>query len=314
MTWPGVVSVIARDGGGELEPLRFARHDGTSGAPAMAAIAIEAVRLLIETTTLPQRAVAARVGVSQSAVSRLVVRHGWTRPVGTRQPGREGGRPFSAETLAAARALVEGSRLGFTWIGRQVGVSPPTLCRWARQHGWARPADAPRFLPGPRSDGRPRPFRSLVRKGRPYATDAVEGVRRLATRTLLPQAAIARQVGISQERVSAWIRRRGWKRPLVRSGSLRFAAAIRQGATAEGGDRRGRPYAASVAAEARLLYEHAGLPTAHIGARLGAHPVTIARWARRDGWRRPRDAMRPDGTYPVRRRGRAARPSRGLDV
>jgi hypothetical protein len=40
-------------------------------------------------------------------------------------------------------------------------------------------------------------------------------------------------------------------------------------------------------AETRRLYEAAELTLAEIGGRVGLHPATVRRFARRDGWRRP---------------------------
>lgn len=195
---------------------------------------------------------------------------------------RGGGHPIVAEVVAAVRGLVEGSVLPYAAIAARTGVSRTTICRWRKRGRWPRPTGAPAFAEG---DG--RPARRRRGRGRIYAGDAVGGVRDLATGSLLSQAAIAARVGISQERVSAWIRRHGWVRPRVPRGSKRFAAASRTGERAAAGDRRGRPYAPDVRREARFLWEETRLSTALIGARVGAHPGTVARWSREEGWERP---------------------------
>ncbi|NNM73293.1 hypothetical protein [Enterovirga aerilata] len=182
--------------------------------------------------------------------------------------------------MAAARALLEGTRLSFEAISERTGVSATSLCRWRKRNGWQRPA-----APGP---DRVRPPRYRRGRGRPYAADAIGMARDLVTGTLLSQKAIARQVGVSQAQISVWIRRRGWERPAVPSHSRRFAASKRRGVLAGAGDRRGRPYAPEIRKEARALYELTRLGTALIGARLGVHPGTVARWAREDAWERPR--------------------------
>ncbi|TDR94095.1 hypothetical protein [Enterovirga rhinocerotis] len=189
------------------------------------------------------------------------------------------------DVVAEARALLEGTgpdgkQLTFKEIAARTGVSTATLCRWRKRHRWQRPEA------GRQPEGA-RPARYRRGRGLPYAADAVGAVRRLVTTTLLPQAAIARQVGVSQAQVSVWMHRHGWSRPPERPGSTRFAAARRGGALQTEGDRRGRPYAPEARREARQLWELTRLPTSLIGARVGAHRVTVARWAKEEGWERP---------------------------
>lgn len=247
-------------------------------------------RNLVETTRLTLRVIAARVGILLSTLSKLKARQGWRRPLPERmalEEQRGGGHPIVPEVVAEARALLEGAgpdgtRLTFKEIATRTGVSTATLCRWRKRHRWQRPAsedDAERV----------RPARYRRGRGLPYAADAVGAARRLVTTTLLSQKAIARQVGVSQAQISVWMRRDGWQRPPARpGGSSRFAASRREGPLREDGDRRGRPYATQTRREARVLWELTRLPTTLIGSRLGAHPVTIARWAKEEAWVRPR--------------------------
>jgi hypothetical protein len=97
--------------------------------------------------------------------------------------------------------------------------------------------------------------------------------------------------------VSYWMRKRGWTRPAVPSHSKRFAAAGRDGVLAAQGDRRGRPYAHSVRAEARTLWEGTRLSTALIGR---GSACVRPRW--RAGRRRMPGSGRADGS----RRGSCA--------
>lgn len=131
------------------------------------------------------------------------------------------------------------------------------------------------------------------------------------TGTLLPQARIAERAGVSQATISMWIRRRGWTRPPARPESHRFAASRRMAPTAESGDRRGRRYDEGIVAEARLLYQQTELPTAIIAARLRVSAVTVARWAKGQGWLRPRHLSDPHGRPPRRRRQAPATASAG---
>lgn len=72
---------------------------------------------------------------------------------------------------------------------------------------------------------------------------------------------------------------------------------------------RGRPYLAEIVAAARELYEGGELRCDEIAARIGLGPVTIARWARRLGWRRtgwrqPGPEAATEVAAPRRPRGR----------
>lgn len=202
---------------------------------------------------------------------------------------------YDAADHEAARALIEGSRLGLERIGLRLGIGTATLFRWRKRFGWSRPAPPDR--PGPLH------YRYRRLRGRPYATDAVETARQLVITTLLPQARIAARAGVSQATVSNWIRRRGWTRPTAKPTSHRFAASRRTAPTATTGNRRGRGYDPQVVAAARELYEQTELPTVIIAARAKVSAVTLARWARRKGWTRPRDQLDPHGRLPRRRRG-----------
>ncbi len=225
--------------------------------------------------------------------SRPAARVGVDVPRG--QPSR--GRYGKAEH-EAARALIEGSRLGLERIGLRLGIGTATLFRWRKRFGWSRPAPPDR--PGPHFVR----YRRL--RGRPYAADAVGTARDLATGTLLSQARIAARAGVSQATVSNWITRRGWVRPRAKPASHRFAASRRTAPIATTGDRRGRAYDPQVVAAARELYQQTELSTALIAARVKVSAVTMARWAKRKGWTRPRDQLDPHGRLP-RRRGRRLR-------
>lgn len=206
--------------------------------------------------------------------------------------------PYGAADHEAARALIEGSRLGLERIGLQLGIGTATLFRWKKRFRWSRPAPPDR--PGPHF------YRYRRLRGRPYATDAVETARQLAITTLLPQARIAARAGVSQATVSNWITRRGWIRPKAKPTSHRFAASRRTAPVAATGDRRGRGYDPQIVAAARELYQQTELSTVIIGARVKVSAVTVARWAKLKGWMRPRDLPDPHGR-PPRRRGRTRR-------
>ena len=70
-------------------------------------------------------------------------------------------------------------------------------------------------------------------------------------------------------------------------GLVRLSAALR----ASGG--QGQPYGDDVVAQARALVERTILTQKEIGARIGVSHMTICRWARSGGWRRPLAAARP---------------------
>jgi transposase-like protein len=217
-----------------------------------------------------------------------------TRMGEERRPGR-----YPPETREAARALVEGTRLGLERIGLELGIGPATLSRWVRRCRWQRPATA----------AHARPARYRVPRGRPYAGDAVEKVRDLVTGTLLSQKRIAAQAGVSQPTVSIWIRKRGSVRPSPKPWSRRFAASARAAPLAATGSRRGRPYAPETVAAARGWYEQTELSTVIIATRVRVTPVTVARWAKAGGWTRPRDIPNSDGS-PARRPRRRHPPRR----
>lgn len=205
---------------------------------------------------------------------------------------------YGAAEHEAARALIEGSRLGLERIGLRLGIGTATLFRWRKRFRWSRPPPLDR--PGPHF------YRYRRLRGRPYATDAVETARHLAITTLLPQARIAARAGVSQATVSNWITRRGWIRPKAKPTSHRFAASRRTAPVAATGDRRGRGYDPQIVAAARELYQQTELSTVIIGARVKVSAVTVARWAKLRGWTRPRDLPDPHGR-PPRRRGRTRR-------
>ena len=51
-------------------------------------------------------------------------------------------QPHPPSTVAAVRALVEGSRLPFRVIGERTGVHSGTISRWTEKHQWQRPPGA----------------------------------------------------------------------------------------------------------------------------------------------------------------------------
>jgi transposase len=251
---------------------------------------IAAARALVEGTTLPMGVIAARVGVCRDTVHNLANRHGWRRPRAARMPlrgQRGGGHPIVPEIVAEARALMEGTALSRGAIARRLGVSRKALQLWQKRDGWRRPPEAPGPLPGPLPDGRTRPAR-YRRGGRAYAADAVGMAHTLLTRSLQSQQEIADQIGVSRKWVGNMLRRRGWQRPPFPPGSRLACANRRTAPLATTGNRRGLPYAPEVRREARALWEVTSLPTALIAARIGVGPWTVNRWARRDGWERPR--------------------------
>jgi hypothetical protein len=56
---------------------------------------------------------------------------------------------------------------------------------------------------------------------------------------------------------------------------------------------QGQPYPDAVVAEARALVEGTCLSQAEIAARVGISHMSVCRWARAGGWRRPRGTQRP---------------------
>jgi transposase len=211
---------------------------------------------------------------------------------------RRARRRYRPEDVEAARAAIEGSRTSLERIERELGISTATLARWKRRGRWRRPGHP---------DGRARPARYRIARGRPYAADLVEAVRVLAMGTELSHKTIAKRVGIAQATVSELVRRRNWARPPVRPGSPRSYASKRTAPVRAGGDRRGRPYAAETVAAARELFEQTRLPAAFIAARVQVGVDTVYRWKKAGGWTRPRDLPDPQGRYPTRRR-RGRRP------
>ncbi len=53
-------------------------------------------------------------------------------------------RPHDDATVAAVRALIETSVLTYGAISVRTGVGRASICRWARDQAWVRPAGAPR--------------------------------------------------------------------------------------------------------------------------------------------------------------------------
>ena len=80
-----------------LFAVRVPAPEGNAARRPHPAATLEAVRQLVETTTLPLREVGRRTGVSAATISRKARRHGWTRP--------EAGLPHEPYTEAGRRAL-----------------------------------------------------------------------------------------------------------------------------------------------------------------------------------------------------------------
>ena len=128
--------------------------------------ALEAARVLFETTKHPMQAIAAQVGVSPGTLSKYVWRLGWTRGAGaSRTPPRSGAKPvakfvakpsvrmrsdakLTGEMLEAARVLFETTPQSMQAIGQSVGLSAGSIHRYAERQGWVRgrestPASSP---------------------------------------------------------------------------------------------------------------------------------------------------------------------------
>jgi hypothetical protein len=120
--------------------------------------ALEAARVLFETTRRSIQAIAGQVGVSPGTMSTYVKRLGWTRGGGAlRTPQRTGARPavkmradakLTGEALERARVLFETTTRSMLAIGKQVGVAPATIHHYAERQGWVRgrasvPASSP---------------------------------------------------------------------------------------------------------------------------------------------------------------------------
>jgi hypothetical protein len=52
-------------------------------------------------------------------------------------------QPHPPATVAAVKALIEGTRLPHKVIGHRTGVNPGTVSRWREKYGWQRPPGAP---------------------------------------------------------------------------------------------------------------------------------------------------------------------------
>jgi len=53
-------------------------------------------------------------------------------------------RPHTDERVAQVRGLIEQTTLTYGEISKRTGVGRASICRWTRDHGWQRPAFAPR--------------------------------------------------------------------------------------------------------------------------------------------------------------------------
>lgn len=285
---------------------------------------VAAIRTLVEATELPHREIARVVGVCPATVGALIRERGWSGPDGWARLSRRHGRPYGPETVAAVRALVEGTALPYGEIARRTGVSSVIACRWRHREGWRRPAEAATATsPGPTGSrearrqarirrrhenrvrqesevgfyGRQKPPRILFRTGQPYRADTIEAVWVLVVGTSLSNRMIAFRTGVSEYTVLHWTRKRGWQRPpaaLARSARARRTAPL-------AGSGRGRPYAPEVVAKARELYQTTELSRRMIAARAKVGLDTVGRWARKHGWTRPRTMPDPYGRV---RRGR----------
>lgn len=214
-----------------------ARLRGQRGGdnPVLAA-AIAAARPLIEDTTLSLTAIAKRLGVGRSSLMRWRVRFGWRRPKGAptflpppRADGRVRpvryrsvpGRPYAADAVERARALLTGTLLSQKAIARQIGVSQWWVGQLLRRKGWERPPVPPRSKrfaasrrTGTLTDG--------DRRGRPYAREVRRDARNLWEHTLLSTRMIGLRVGCSLNTVARWAREEAWERPRGRSSARKL--------------------------------------------------------------------------------------------
>ncbi len=101
---------------------------------------------------------------------------------GTRRP-----RCYGPEVLAAARARIEGTRIGMERIGLELGVARWTLYGWQKRFGWRRPDPPDRIGPN---------FYRSRRFGRAYGGDAVGTARDLVLASDLPLVRIAARAGV----------------------------------------------------------------------------------------------------------------------
>lgn len=175
-----------------------------------------------------------------------------------------GRNPPSPETVARARALVEGTGLSQGAIVRETGLSRRRLKRLMACEGWRRPPEAP-----------------CGRRGKPPALLA--RMQALVEGTALAQRAIARELRVSPGYVSHCIRRHGWARP-------RLEAAPGTAVAVRWPKRAGRPFRTDVVPRVRELYTGTVLPLKAIGARTGVSFAYVSKLARRYGWVRPEGA------------------------
>jgi hypothetical protein len=87
-----VADGLVRVSGRPAPPRRLRVGKGRPFAPEVVA----EIRALVEGSVLPQRQIAARIGVTQGGLQHIIARHGWRRPPGA---------PVATDAVGAARAL-----------------------------------------------------------------------------------------------------------------------------------------------------------------------------------------------------------------
>ncbi len=189
---------------------------------------VERVRVLVEGTALSQAAIAAKTGIGVTTVFNWTKRRGWARPAeaerwkplvaaeraGFGPPLRAGfGRVGAMAERELARLAAERRR-----IAAEIAATARLAARARRRaelHGRDM-AQAPR-LPVRRDDGT-GPIRLSTRpRGRTGAArpeDLVAHARGLIEGTILPQADIARRLGVSRPTLIRWAQAGGWIRPV----------------------------------------------------------------------------------------------------
>ena len=269
--------------------------------------AVQRVRVLVEGTALSRKAIAARTGIGVATVGRWIVRHRWVRPLEACRDKRQvpAERAGLGPGLAALYGRLASSlrdeaerlgRLEGSGARRAAGrarVLAGQAVREAARHLPVDPATAPRLAIG--TGGRLGTEPPRVR-GRAHPATLVAEARRLVEGTVLKQATIARQLGITHGTLVRWRQEGDWVRPA--------AAPNRTGRRTT---RLGRARAARRADAERALAAATGQVEA-----LGEAPGLPDLAAALDTLRRVPDALR--GAGPGGSGGAGAGPRPGDDA
>lgn len=267
---------------------------------------LDAMRQLVEQTSLPYPAIGAQVGVCAATVRRWHAREGWARPA----PGEEvppdpnvpivsaptnprfkrgRGRRYVPDVVERVRVLVEGTALSHAAIAAKTGLGVTTIHNWTKRRGWTRPLEAARW-PGIVAVERAG-FGGRLRAG-------FERVAALAECAALPRPdAVDEAAQAAARRLAAAAR---YAARLLRPGE-RERNAPTLGLAAYGGTfpirssgrpvgRRERPRTDDVVAQARELVGGTTLGRDAIAGRLGISAATLSHWTQGCGWIRPPDA------------------------